>query len=285
MNKLRTTSVAAPMSHRVLSRRVFAGDMLCFDKLQTMRPLVRAARDAARAAFAPAHPPRAHRVFAKEEFQSRAAQAQKTFNADAKKIFGEVLREIQLPVDDMYWDTLGLRVNPPQKTNCGGFRSAVSAHRDTWGAAMQAQINWWSPVWPLAAKRTMGFYPSYWSRPLENTTGQWRFADFLAARKKCAPGEAAAYPSAPKPLQQPNESPVPVLINVGDLLVFSSAHLHSSIANQTALTRFSLEIRTISGDDLRTKRGAPNVDCQSHPPLCRLFRGIIDGAPPPESYF
>ena len=198
---------------------------------------------------------------------------------------------MQLPADDMYsagTPSEGLRrqfrrMKKPKRLSLGGCKAL--SDMPPWGAAMQAQINWWSPVWPLAAKRTMGFYPSYWSRPLENTTGQWRFADFLAARKKCAPGEAAAYPSAPKPLQQPNESPVPVLINVGDLLVFSSAHLHSSIANQTALTRFSLEIRTISGDDLRTKRGAPNVDCQSHPPLCRLFRGIIDGAPPPESYF
>lgn len=276
--------VNAPITHRALSRRVFGGALLRFAKLPTMQKLVRAARESARAAFAPAYPPHAHRAFGAKEFLKRAAIAQQTFG-DAKALFADVLREVGLPVNDMYWDTLGLRINPPLKTHGGGFRSAVNAHRDTWGAGMQSQINWWAPVWQLAKKRTMGFYPSYWSRPLANTTGQWKFADFLAARKQCAPGEVVAYPSAPQPLQQPDEKPVPVLINVGDLLVFSSAHLHSSIANETTLTRFSVEIRTLHGDDLQTKRGAPNVDCLSNPPLSRLFRGVIDNNPPPPHYF
>lgn len=278
------SDVAAPMTHLPVSRRVFGGELLRFGNLRTMRRLVRAARKAARVAFSPAYPPHAHRAFDAGEFLARAALAQKTFNND-KSIFGDVLREIGLPTADMYWDTLGLRINPPLKTHGGGFRSAVNAHRDTWGAALQAQINWWAPVWQLARKRTMGFYPSYWSRPLENTTGQWRFDDFLSARKQCAPGQKVSYPSAPQPLQQPDEQAVPVLINVGDLLAFSSAHLHSSIANQTALTRYSIEIRTLGEDDLRARRGAPNVDCLSHPPLVRLFRGIADGKPPPPHYF
>lgn len=264
-----------------VSKRVFDGALLRFGKLQTMQKLVRAARDAACLAFAPAYPPHAHRTFDANEFRKRAAQAQQLFNND-KSAFADVLREVGLPLADMYWDTLGLRINPPLKTHGGGFRSTVNAHRDTWGAGLQAQINWWAPVWQLAKKRTMGFYPSYWTRPLENTTGQWKFADYIAARKQCASGGVCPYPSAPQPLQQPDEKPVPVIINVGDLLVFSSAHLHSSIANQTSMTRFSIEIRTLQLDDLRAKRGAPNVDNLSHPPLLRLFRGVIDNKPPPD---
>lgn len=277
-DKLVITDAAAGAD---VSRRVFGGELLCFGKLRAMSKLIGAAKKAAREAFAPAYPPHAHRAFGANEFRKRAAKAQQTFGND-KSAFADVLREIGLPLDDIYWDTLGLRINPPLKTHGGGFRSAVNAHRDTWGAGLQMQINWWAPVWQLAKKRTMGFYPSYWTRPLENTTGQWKFADYLAARKQCKDGEVCPYPSAPQPLQQPDETAVPVIINVGDLLAFSSAHLHSSIANQTSLTRFSIEIRTLRGDDIRQKRGAPNVDNLSHPPLLRLFRSVIDNKPPPD---
>ena len=43
----------------------------------------------------------------------------------------------------------------------------------------------------------MGFYPAHWLKPIANTTAQWSFKEFLASRKKAAPGKAAAYPSAP----------------------------------------------------------------------------------------
>ena len=276
----------APMSHDELSRRVFAGEVICFRNLKAARKLARAARKEARKAFHPAHPPHAHRTFNKEEFFARANEAQKNFNsAKYKTIFADILREISLPAEEMFWDTLGLRVNPPAKTHAGGYRSAVKAHRDTWGTALQAQINWWAPVWQLSARRTMGFYPSYWSRPLANTTAQWSLEDFLAARKQAAPGEAAAYPSAPQPLQQPDEQALPVLIRPGELLAFSSAHLHATIPNTTTASRFSFEIRTLNAQDLKQQRGAPNTDCESSPPLYRLFRGIDDNEPPSAHYF
>jgi hypothetical protein len=47
---------------------------------------------------------------------------------------------------------------------------------------------------------------------------------------------------------------------VGGALIFSAAHLHSTVPNTTDRTRFSIDFRTVNLDDLLDRRGAPNVD-------------------------
>jgi hypothetical protein len=43
-------------------------------------------------------------------------------------------------------------------------------HRDTWGTNLYAQVNWWAPVYPITAGRTVALYPTLWSRPVANTS-------------------------------------------------------------------------------------------------------------------
>ena len=52
---------------------------------------------------------------------------------------------------------------------------------------------------------------------------------------------------------------VPVVIDPGDIIAFSSAHAHAGVPNATGLTRISLETRTLWIEDFREGRGAPNV--------------------------
>jgi ectoine hydroxylase-related dioxygenase (phytanoyl-CoA dioxygenase family) len=44
---------------------------------------------------------------------------------------------------------------------------------------------------------------------------------------------------------------VPVVIDPGEIIAFSSAHAHAGVANHTGLTRVSLETRTVSIADVR----------------------------------
>ena len=53
---------------------------------------------------------------------------------------------------------------------------------------------------------------------------------------------------------------VRVVTPAGGTLVFSAAHLHSTVPNTTVRTRFSIDFRTVNIDDLLEGRGAPNVD-------------------------
>lgn len=284
MSEARLTSARAPMTAAQIGARVFAGELLLFAPSPAMRRLLARVRKIARECFGVAHPPSAHRMHSRAEFLRRAEAAQKRVNSEeCKALFAAVLDSCGIARKNLFWDALGLRVAPPIQ-NAGdlekrGFRSFVPAHRDTWGAGFQAQINWWAPVWPIAARRTMGFYPSYWNRPLANSSAEWSFREFLASRKQAEGGRAAVYPSAPVARETPDETPAPLAMTPGELLCFSSAHLHSSIPNATSLARFSLEIRTLHLDDLRRRRGAPNVDNRTSDLLVGLFSSAANGAP------
>lgn len=261
-----------------LARRVFGGALLRFAATPSSRRLMRRGRALARRVFEHPAPWRAHEKYRRDEFLRRADIAQREFNtAPYKNLFAAALQEAGVNPDSVYWDTLGLRIAPPRAAYRGGFRSQVAAHRDTWGAGIEQQINWWSTLWPLSRRRTLGFFPAYWTRPLPNDTAKWSFADYLASRRQAAKGDAAAYPSAPRALDSPQQPPQAVVVAPAELLCFSSAHLHASIDNHTAHTRFSWEIRTVDWQDIRARRAPPNVDCESKPPLWGLFSAIADG--------
>lgn len=276
-----------PIKTTALARQVFAGTLLHFSSTPQTRILLRKVRGIIRKCFDLQNPLHAHQVYTRAVFLRRAEQAQKRVNSsECKPYFAEVLQSFGLPLSSIYWDTLGLRVAPPVRhrrdIDNRGYRSYVPVHRDTWGAGFQAQINWWSPIWPLTAKRTMGFYPSYFCRPLPNSTAEWSFRDYLASRRNAQAnqkGRAALYPSAPSATAMPDESAVPLLVPPSEWACFSSAQLHSSIMNTTTLTRFSLEIRTLDLQDLRQGRGAPNVDNDGKDLLYGLFSSALDGSP------
>ena len=59
-----------------------------------------------------------------------------------------------------------------------------------------------------------------------------------------------------------------MVIEPGDLLCFSGAHLHVGVPNSTGVARFSVETRTVDAEDAATRTGAPNVDgaaAEEHP--------------------
>lgn len=285
MNGRCLITAVAPLPYASVAARVFDGELLkfnCGGRASGTSALLRAARALCREVFSTARPATAHRLYEGEDFFVRAARAQKEFNtAPYKKLFAEWLNAAGAApdTDELYWDTLGLRIAPPVATHGGGWRSSIGAHRDTWGTAVQSQINWWAPIFPLADGRTMCFYPDYWRRPLANSTSDWSFKDYLESRKKTPAGKATPYPSAPRALAEPDSPPQLVRLRCGELLAFSSAHLHASVPNRTQLTRFSLEIRTVSAAHINSGDGAPNTDCASTPPLYRLFRSIADEQP------
>ena len=70
-----------------------------------------------------------------------------------------------------------------------------------------------------------------------------------------------------------------MVVEPGELLCFSAAHLHAGVPNHTGRARFSIETRTVSRHDLLAGRAAPNVDGMGTTPRTRWFRGVLDGAP------
>ncbi len=174
-----------------------------------------------------------------------------------------------------YWDPPRLRIVPPATEREVG---TIGFHRDTWGSNLLAQTNWWLPLRPLTAERTIAFYPEYWAKPIANTSAEWDLAAIRERRRAGMP--VADLPMVPIPTTPPRtDSELRVVLEPGDLLCFSGAHLHASVPNTSTGTRVSAELRTINSDDLAHGRGAPDLDGDAPETQFGWFRSIIDGTP------
>lgn len=170
-------------------------------------------------------------------------------------------------LDDTYWDRVNLRVLPHGAAHTG---RGTGWHRDTWGSNIAAQTNWWTPIFPLAQGRTISFAPGLWQVPVANDSAGWSPA---AARQ----GTVPLIPAPRESLDGVVE--LPVVIEPGDLLCFSAAQLHRSVPNLTGRARFSVEVRTVTGEDVRSGRGAPDVDTANPEAHHRWFRHVRDSRP------
>ena len=85
----------------------------------------------------------------------------------------------------------------------------------------------------------------------------------------------------PEPTETVNTaSELRPVIEPGDLLCFSGAHLHASVPNSTGVARFSVEVRTVDARDAAEDgRGAPNVDGEAPRVAKDWFRHVVDGTP------
>ncbi|MGH3506842.1 MAG: hypothetical protein ACRDO2_06525 [Nocardioidaceae bacterium] len=174
-----------------------------------------------------------------------------------------------------YWDPPRLRIVPPATERGVG---TIGFHRDTWGSNLLAQTNWWLPLRPLTHERTIAFYPEYWSKPIANTSADWDLAAIRDRRRAGMPLEGL--PMVPSPTTPPRtDSELRVVLEPGDFLCFSGAHLHASVPNTSAGTRVSAELRTINSDDLAHGRGAPDLDGDAPETQFRWFTSIADGTP------
>ncbi|WP_432478774.1 hypothetical protein [Nocardioides sp. GXQ0305] len=185
------------------------------------------------------------------------------------------LEQVGLEPARTYWDRPRLRIVPPATDREVG---TIGFHRDTWGSNLLAQTNWWLPLRPLTHERTIAFYPEYWSKPIANTSADWDLAAIRERRRAGLP--LGDLPIVPSPTTPPRtDSELRVVLEPGDLLCFSGAHLHASVPNTSAGTRVSAELRTINSDDLAHGRGAPDLDGDAPGTQFQWFRSITDGSP------
>ena len=261
---------------------IYGGKLLVFKQVPAMQRLCAFADELIRTAFKPHAPEKAQFELARDEFLSLAATTQTRFkkHPESRKLFRSALEEIGVDIERGYWDRLLLRILPHGDTHAGGLASRVDIHRDTWGSNLYQQTNWWAPIYALTSERTIVFYPDYWLQRVENTSASWRYDKYVADRRHTDPRLAPSYPSAPQPEQVIDTSAqIRVVIDPGDMLCFSGAHLHASAANVSGSARFSIESRTVNSDDLRHNRAAPNIDCQAQQVMFAWFRHMASNEP------
>jgi hypothetical protein len=108
----------------------------------------------------------------------------------------------------------------------------------------------------------MAFHPRYFDTPVENSSSIYDYEEWTrTGRQQAAQQVKAETRRQPEALEELELDPqIRIVTPVGGVLVFSAAHLHSTVPNTTDRTRFSIDFRTVNLDDLLERRSAPNVD-------------------------
>ncbi len=267
------------ISDKERAELLFQGEVLIYRNIKAMQALISYSDTLLRKHLDGADPVSAQQHFAPDVFLERMGKAQTIFrqSKEPKDLFFAVLEACGMDLAQAFYDHFPMRVVPYGETHNGAHRAAIGHHRDTWGSNIHSQMNWWAPIYALESERTIAIYPAYWDQSIANNTATWRFENYLQARKQVSPERKSSYPSAPRPTQAVDESClVKLLMNPGDVLNFSSAHLHASVPNTTQAARFSVEMRTIHQDDIIFGREAPNVDNAGKEPMHQWFKSIID---------
>jgi hypothetical protein len=244
--------LTGPLDDDQRSEALFRGDLLIFKNVAPLRRFSTLVGELLRTVLGDG-PEHVQFDLSREEFTARA-----------NDLIDRCRQHVGVDLDHTYWDWLHLRIQPHQDFTGGG---SLGYHRDTWSSNIDAQTNWWTPVLPITRERTIALYPAYWSRPLANTSASW---DLQHVREM---------PLVPTPCEPVDaDSEVRIVIEPGDLLCFSGAHLHASVPNTSGATRFSVEVRTVSAADVQAGRGAPNIDGEAPWVAWRWFRGITSSS-------
>lgn len=255
---------------------VYGGDLVVFKKVPPMEELCAFADGMIREVLGTGDPVRAQFESDRDEYLTRVEALQKRFRKDdaAKELFLAALGHVGVDLRRTFWDPLYLRVSPHGEEHSGRRTAKLGFHRDTWSSNVYAQTNWWAPIYPITPDRTMAFYGEYWDKPLKNTSREWDLEEIRAGKPgiPVVPGPAEAVGTV---------SELRLVIEPGDLLCFSGAHLHASVPNTTGLARFSVEVRTADAGDAAEGRGAPNMDGEAPRVASGWFRHVRDGTPLP----
>jgi hypothetical protein len=120
------------------------------------------------------------------------------------------------------------------------------------------------PIYDIETGRSMAFHPRYWTQPVRNSSETYNYAEWnKTSRFNAAQHVKTDTRVQPKP-QEPMEldPQTRVITKVGGILIFSAAHMHSTVPNVTGKTRYSIDFRTVHADDVASFRGAPNIDSE-----------------------
>jgi len=244
--------------------RLYAGDLFVYSPGPGSTALVEFARSLIRDAFGPLDPETAQAGMPVEDYAALLGKLKPLFihSDESKRCIRQILAEAGCDPDLTYFDVPRLRSATSDNYLSTGIAYAFHPHRDTWYSAPFCQINWWIPVFPVESGNCMAFHPRYWSQPVRNGSAGYNYQEwnrtsrFNAAQHIGTDNRRQPRPEEPVEL----EPDVRVVTPPGGMLLFSAAHLHSTVPNMTGRTRFSIDFRTVHRTDAEKLIGAVNLD-------------------------
>jgi hypothetical protein len=255
-----------PLSDEKKRELLYRGQLLVYSPTASSLKLVDFARSMAEAAFHPHDPEVAQYELPVERYAAILAELKPKFihAPQSKKCIQGMLRELGCDPEKTYFDVPRMRSSTSDDYLKSGIAYAFHPHRDTWYSAPMCQINWWIPIYPIVPENAMAFHPRYWSQGVHNGSAEYNYAEWnRTSRQNAAQFIKEDTRKQPKPEEPMELDPqIRVIAPPGGVLLFSGAHMHSSVPNTSGRTRFSIDFRTVNIDDVIAHRGAPNVDSQ-----------------------
>jgi hypothetical protein len=183
-------------------------------------------------------------------------------------MMSDVVASFGFDPDENAFDPVRLRVMTHLGHENPRAAPVYYAHRDTWYAHPQCQISWWVPLHDLTEQQTFVFFPDHLRQGVENDSGKFNYDDWVRGRDSLRigwqdknAGLTALYPATHADLSAARR--VPFACRAAEVILFAGAHLHQSVPNETGLTRFSVDFRTVHLRDHQSGIGAPNADNRS----------------------
>ncbi|WP_090535106.1 hypothetical protein [Paraburkholderia sartisoli] len=185
-----------------------------------------------------------------------------TNSDEVKEIIRAFIVELGEDPAEYLFDVPRLRVVPHYDYLHAGVSYAYKLHRDTWYGSVQCQLNTWMPVYGVTPEQTMLINPEYFSLPVKNSSVDWQLTEWINnERWKASQALTEETRVHPIPLEDvPSANELRIGLNGGEMMMFSGAHLHGTVPNRTEETRFSVDFRLMHLEDLKSGRGANNVD-------------------------
>jgi phytanoyl-CoA dioxygenase PhyH len=284
---MHTVYVDARLREEERRQRLYSGQIFTFTAQRSSLALCDFASELIADAFAPYDPVEAQYHMPVEEWVARFAPVKPAFihHTRTKQLIRDVLFDAGCDPAQTYLDVPRLRGVTSGGYLTSGVGYAHHPHRDTWYSAPMSQLNWWLPVTPFDTESSLAFHPRYWSEGVDNGSSEFSYYEWNAGgRRDAAKHIRSDTRSQPKARQHVELEPqVRVVCDVGGIVLFSGAQMHSTVPNTSGRTRFSIDFRTVNVFDLQNGRGAPNVDSAPRGTSLRDFVRCSDLSPLPDN--
>lgn len=245
-------------------KQLYNGQLFVFSPRPSSLALCQFAQEMVQEAFGTLDPREAQHRMPVEKYAALLGELKPKFihHPKSKQYLRELLEELGCELKETYFDVPRLRTSTSGDYLTTGISYAWHPHRDTWYSAPACQLNWWIPVYDIESENAMAFHTRYWSQPVKNNSSVYNYYEWNKTHRSSAQQHLK---KDPRPLPRPTEPveldpQVRVICPVGGIIIFSAAQLHSTVPNTSGRTRFSIDFRTVSANDVAAKRGASNID-------------------------
>ena len=274
------------VSDETRRKYLFDGQLLVYSPRPSSLALIEWARELIRDAFGTLDPLTAQHEVSVEKFIEILTVLKPKFinHSTSKELLQKLLLDIGCDPEKTYFDVPRMRTSTSHNFLTAGIAYVFHPHRDTWYGAPMCQINWWIPIFPVQPDNAMAFHCRYWDTPIANESPEFNYDEYVqTSRKNAAQYVKEDTRKQPHPIGNVELDPqIRVITKEGGMLLFSAAHLHSSVPNTSGYTRFSIDFRTVHLDDVAAKFGAPNLDTACTGTALRDFYRVGDLAKIPE---